>query len=84
MNKELIERNKILNQRLSKLQSNLEPLPNITLRKISTNIKDHWQYLTNRERLEFLNQFIEYIVIVNKESDKTNGKPEILEVKFYD
>ena len=34
--------------------------------------------------MEFLLKFVKEIVIVNRDKDKVNGKPEILEVKFYD
>lgn len=52
--------------------------------KISKNIKEHWINLTIDEKREFLNEFVEKIVIVNRSQDKANGLPEILEVKFYD
>ena len=52
--------------------------------KISKNIKEHWINLTIDEKIEFLNEFVEKIVIVNRSQDKANGLPEILEMKFYD
>ena len=52
--------------------------------KISKNIKDHWQYLTQDEKREFLKEFVKEIVIVNRSKDrKSKQLPEILEVKFY-
>ena len=51
---------------------------------IKKNIKEHWQYLTNSEKREFLINFVEEIVIVNKDKDKKNGKLRILNLKFYD
>ena len=38
----------------------------------------------NREKLEFLNTFVKEIIIINKDKDKINGKPEILNVNFYE
>ena len=51
---------------------------------ISRKIKEHWQYLTNNEKREFLTNFVEEIIIVNKSRDKKNGKSNIINVKFYD
>ena len=51
---------------------------------ISRKIKEHWQYLTNSEKREFLTNFVEEIIIVNKDRDKKNGKLTILDMKFYD
>lgn len=51
-------------------------------KEFSKNLKEHWLYLTNKEKLIFLTNFIEEIVIINK--DKIKGKPEILNVKFYE
>lgn len=52
--------------------------------EIAKSIKEHWLYLTNKEKQDFLTQFIEKIVIVNKSKDKINGKPEIIEINFYE
>ena len=52
--------------------------------EIAKDILSHWQNLTNKERLQFLNEFVEKIVIVNKDNNRLNGKPEILDVKFYE
>ena len=52
--------------------------------EIPKSIKGHWLYLTDKEKGEFLTQFVERIVIVNRDKDKMIGKPEIVEVKFYE
>ena len=52
--------------------------------KIAKTIKAHWLYLSNKERQEFLTNFVKEIVIINRDKDRVNGRPEILEVKFYD
>lgn len=51
---------------------------------ITKSIKDHWLYLTDKEKFEFLTEFVEKIVIINKDKDRINGKPEIIDVKFYE
>lgn len=80
----LDEKSNILKKELQVLEREYQPVKQIDKSKIANTIKEHWQYLSNRERLEFLNQFVESITIVNKSTDKVNGRPEILEVKFYD
>lgn len=52
--------------------------------KIEPRIKEHWKHLTDKERLTFLEEFVEEIVIVNKNTDKIKGKPDIIDVKFYE
>lgn len=84
MTSELDTKSKILNNELEALERVYQPTNEIDKKKIAKTIKEHWQYLSNRERLEFLNQFVESIVIVNRNKDRANGRPEILEVKFYD
>lgn len=84
MKEKLENDSKNLNQEINKLESIYSP-KQIELDKnnISKNIKDHWFYLTNEEKYEFLTQFIKKIVIVNKSIDKINGMPEILNIEFY-
>ena len=50
---------------------------------ISRNIKEHWEFLTESERREFLTQFVKKIVIVNRSTDRHKGIPEILNIEFY-
>ena len=45
---------------------------------------DHWKLLTDNEKLNFLNEFVESITIINRDTNRHNGKAEIVEVKFYD
>ena len=52
--------------------------------KIAKSIKEHWLNLTKDEKKDFLNEFVEKIIIVNKSKDKAKGMPEILDVKFYE
>jgi hypothetical protein len=58
--------------------------PDINKAKISRRIVDHWRLLIDKEKLNFLNEFVESITIVNQDTDIHNGKAEILDVKFYD
>ncbi|MDD4036648.1 MAG: recombinase family protein [Bacilli bacterium] len=83
MVKELNKKEKLLKQRLNKFKLVVDEVPKRSLKNISTNIKEHWGYLTNRERFGFLNQFVEKIVIINKNNDRINREPEILEVSIY-
>ncbi len=57
---------------------------NIDFNVIPKSIKEHWLMLSNTEKLQFLTEFIEKITIINIDNDKKNGKPKILDVKFYD
>lgn len=56
----------------------------INKKDISKYIVEHWKNLTNKEKLEFLNQFVESITIVNRDTDRNRGKAEVLDVKFYE
>lgn len=83
MTGELDKKTEMLTNEIARLERILTPKESIDRKAIATTIKEHWQYLSNKERLEFLNNFVEEIVIINRDTDKVNGKPEILEVKFY-
>lgn len=84
MTDELDKKIEKLNNEIEQLELQLMPKSQIDKTQISKTIKEHWQYLSNREKLEFLSNFVEEIVIINRDKDKINGKPEILEVKFYE
>ena len=80
-----------LEKEIKKLQTEIKKLEKLTPKEenfdkgsIKRNIKEHWQYLTNTEKREFLTNFVEEIIIVNKDRDKKNGKLTILDIKFYD
>lgn len=51
---------------------------------ISKKLRDHWMYLTQVEKKEFLSLFVKKVVIVNKSTDRHGGIPEIFNVEFYD
>lgn len=68
---------KILNNELKLLEKQYKKVK-IDKSLISSAFKEHWKYLNNKERLEFLTQFIEKIVVINN-----NNLVEIKEVKFY-
>ena len=70
--------------KLMGLERNYAAKPNINKNKISKYIVEHWRNLTNKEKLQFLNQFVESITIVNRDTDRNRGKAEVLDVKFYD
>ncbi len=83
MTSELDKKSELIKGEIEKLERIITPKETIDRSKIASTIKEHWKYLSNKERLEFLTNFVEKIVIVNRDKDKVNGKPEILEVKFY-
>ena len=84
MTSELDKKLAILKDELTQLEKKYQPVKQLDKSKIAKTIKEHWQFLTNRERLEFLNQFVKEIVIINRDKHKVNGKAEIIEVKWYD
>lgn len=72
-------------QKLVKLQASYnKETATIEKSKISKYIVDHWRNLTNKEKFEFLNQFVESIIIVNRDVDRYNGKAEVIDIIFYD
>ena len=71
--------------KLQKLEASIGNKPvAIDKSKISKYIVDHWNYLTNKEKYDFLSEFVESIVIVNRNSDRYNGKAEVVDVMLYD
>ena len=69
-----------LNNELKTLEKQYQPITQIDKNLISNTIKEHWLYLNNKERLEFLTQFVEKIVVINQ----LKGESKIIEVKFYE
>lgn len=66
------------------LEKQYQPTKQVDRNLIANTIKKHWEYLSNKERLDFLTQFVEEIVIVNRDANRLNGHPEIIGVKFYE
>lgn len=81
MNKELDNIIKLSETKLSYLEHKYSNKNNLKNKK---SITDYWISLTNEEKLNFLNEFIESITIINRDTNKYNGKAEILDIKFYD
>ena len=74
-----------IEKEIKRIESLSVPKKNVrTTKTIAKSIKEHWLYLTNQEKFEFLTQFVEKIVVVNKNKDKKNGVPEIIDIKFYE
>lgn len=69
--------------RLSRMEQYYATKPDINKADISRHIVDHWKLLTDKEKLNFLNEFVESITIVNRDTDRHNGKAEVLDIKFY-
>lgn len=84
MTTELDKQVNILSNELKLLKKQYQPTKQIDKSLIANTIKGHWEYLSNKERLEFLTQFVEEIVIVNRDTDRVNGRPEIISVKLYE
>ncbi len=74
----------ILSNELKTLEKQYQATKQIDNFLFANTIKEHWEYLSNKERLDFLTQFVEEIVIVNRDTDRLKGRPEILNVKFYE
>ncbi|MBQ9072411.1 MAG: recombinase family protein [Bacilli bacterium] len=83
MTEELNGKYTIISNELQTLEKQYHPVKQVDKNLIAKTIKEHWEYLSNRERMEFLNNFVEEVVIVNRDKDKINGRPEIISVKFY-
>lgn len=81
--KELMYMKNKLNQELTLIKEEIAFLKSNSnnTKKINTSrkIKDHWYYLTNKEKLIFLNDFVEKIIVTT-----INNKIKILQVQFYE
>lgn len=82
MTKELKKRVAFYKKTLSKLEKQRKS-KSINKSKISPYIVDHWNLLTNSEKLAFLTDFVEKIVVINRNYNVKNGKIDILDLKFY-
>jgi len=57
----------------------------LTREEIMTSFRDNWVILTNAEKLQFLQDYIERITAISKtEEGKVHGMVKVLKVKFYD
>ena len=57
----------------------------LTRKEIMTNFRDNWTLLTNAEKLQFLQDYIERITAVSKkEEGQGKNMVKVLKVKFYD
>ena len=57
----------------------------LTREEIMTSFRDNWTILTNAEKLQFLQDYIERITAVSHvEEGKVHGMVKVLKVKFYD
>ena len=86
---------KMLELLASEKASYLEKLENIptepdedillTRADIITNFRENWTQLTNSEKLQFMQNYIEKITAVSKkEEGQTQNMVKVLKVKFYD
>ena len=83
MTNELKKKIDSFKNKLDELQLKYKSVSFINKDNISRSISEHWQYLTNREKLFFLTEFVEEIIVINHSKIKTNNDVEILDVKFY-
>lgn len=84
MSTELKKSIELNESRLKELQDKYQPQV-VSKDSIAKSILEHWLFLTNREKLAFLNKFVEEIVIVNRINDRrSDSEAEVLSVKFYD
>ncbi len=84
MTDELNKKSQRLKEEIDRLEKVILPKQNKDNVKIPKTIKEHWKYLSNKEKFDFLTNFIEEIVVVNKDRDKVKGKVEIINIKFYE
>jgi len=57
----------------------------LTREEILTNFRENWTILTNAEKLQFLQNYIEKITAVSsREEGQTRNMVKVLKVKFYD
>ena len=57
----------------------------LTREEIMTSFRDNWTILTNDEKLQFLQDYIERITAVSKKEKRPNKNTvKVLKVKFYD
>ena len=57
----------------------------LTREEILTDFRENWVLLTNAEKLQFLQNYIEKITVVSKrEEGQTQNMVKVLKVKFYD
>jgi site-specific DNA recombinase len=84
MTTELDKQFNILNNELKLLEKQYHSTIQNDRNLIANTVKEHWKYLSNKERLNFLSQFVEEIVIVNRSTDRASGHPEIIDVNFYE
>lgn len=84
MTNELKQSIQINQEKLKEEESKLNPKKDIDKNRINKNISEHWNFLTDKEKLAFLTDFVEKIVIVNRSNDKQNGEAEVIGVKFYE
>lgn len=84
MSTELKKSIELNESRLKELQDKYQPQV-VSKDSMAKSILEHWLFLTNREKLTFLNKFVEEIVIVNRINDRrADSDAEVLSVKFYD
>ena len=83
MTSELKKVIKVNEDKLKELQQKHQSHPVINKNNIAKSILEHWSYLTDSEKLAFLTDFVEEIVIVNRSTDRHNGEAEVINVKFY-
>lgn len=89
---EFIKMKNIIKTQLVELKNKLQQIEQeenqekiyLTEKEIITSIKENWLLLTNSEKMDFLNNFIEKIIIINEpQENTTEGKVKIKEMKFY-
>lgn len=82
----------IIKKEITKYKENIELLEKSTVGEtetinqedIITNIRENWSYLTNSEKMDFVTNFIEKIVVINEQQKDTHhGNVKIKELKFY-
>ena len=78
---DIAKQEQVLNDKLKEIIEsicdNIDILSYDDIKNIVTNIKLNWEHLTNKERQQFLERFVEYISV-----EKNNGEVVINEVEY--
>ena len=78
---DIAKQEQILNDKLKEIIENIcdniDILSYDDIKNIVTNVRLNWEHLTNKERQQFLERFVEYISV-----EKNNGEVVINEVEY--
>jgi len=75
----------LIHAELAKIDNKNNPDENINREDIITNIRENWEFLTDREKRQFLMKFVKGIVVENVKLDgERKSNAQIVDVEFAD